>query len=289
MIRFVNFGSARLAVSILIQFGVLTTVTVIAAAKQPETAVAQIRSILQAQQDAWNRGDIDGFMNGYARLPSTVFISEDTVRRGWETVRNRYRRKYSSRSKMGMLTFSDLEIRPLSSDSAVAIGRWKLKRASDQPHGRFTLILRRLPEGWRIVHDQYLGGSADKVAVAAVYDRRMVTSQIDTPTRRSHHEMANLAIVGPNPHEPDSHEHSTISPRKIQRSEAHDQKTLSASVALKSFWNASFSKVHSLAISSTATAKAFGHRSLRTREHDLASIHTLRSMHHAADLLLQSE
>jgi ketosteroid isomerase-like protein len=54
---------------------------------------------------------------------------------------------------MGTLTFSDLEITLSSSDSAVASGRWKLQRAGDQPHGRFTLILRRLSEGWRIVHD----------------------------------------------------------------------------------------------------------------------------------------
>jgi len=116
-------------------------------------AVAQIRSVLRAQQDAWNRGDIDAFMNGYARSRSTIFVSEDTVRRGWETVRARYRKKYSDRAKMGLLTFSDLEITTLSSDAAVALGRWKLKRAQDRPHGRFTLIFRRLPEGWRIVHD----------------------------------------------------------------------------------------------------------------------------------------
>jgi ketosteroid isomerase-like protein len=123
------------------------------AARQTEIAVPQIRSVLQAQQNAWNRGDIDGFMNGYARSPSTIFISEGTIRRGWQTVRDRYRKKYSSRAKMGTLTFSDLEIILLSSNSGVATGRWKLKRANDQPHGRFTLILRRLPEGWRIVHD----------------------------------------------------------------------------------------------------------------------------------------
>jgi len=92
-------------------------------------------------------------MNGYAHSTSTVFISEDTIMRGWQTVHDRYRKKYSSPAKMGTLTFSDLEITLLSSDSAVASGRWKLKRANDQPRGRFTLILRRLPEGWRIVHD----------------------------------------------------------------------------------------------------------------------------------------
>jgi ketosteroid isomerase-like protein len=131
----------------------LTAPVIFGAAQQTETAIAQIRSVLRAQQDAWNRGDIDGFMNGYARSASTVFISEDTIRRGWQTVRDRYKKKYSSRAKMGTLTFSDLEITLLSSDSAVASGRWKLKRADDQPHGRFTLILKRLREGWRIVHD----------------------------------------------------------------------------------------------------------------------------------------
>ncbi len=153
MIRPVNPGSARFLSAIVIASCVLIAVTVSAAVKQNETAVAQIRSVLQAQQDAWNRGDIDGFMNGYARLASTVFISEDTLARGWQTVRDRYRKKYSSRAKMGTLTFSDLEIMLLSSDSAVASGRWNLKRANDQPHGRFTLILKRLQEGWRIVGD----------------------------------------------------------------------------------------------------------------------------------------
>jgi ketosteroid isomerase-like protein len=145
--------AARLLRGLAITFCALTTPVVFAATQQSETAVAQIRSVLRAQQDAWNRGDIDEFMNGYARSTSTVFVSEDTIRRGWQTVRDRYKKKYSSRAKMGTLTFSDLEITLLSSDSAVASGRWKLKRADDEPHGRFTLILRRLREGWRILHD----------------------------------------------------------------------------------------------------------------------------------------
>ena len=132
---------------------ILMAIRAFAAPEQTANAITEIRSVLQAQQDAWNRGEIDGFMNGYARSASTVFISEDTLTRGWQTVRDRYRKKYSSRAKMGTLTFSDLEITLLSSDSAVASGRWKLNRAIDQPHGRFTLILKRLPEGWRIVHD----------------------------------------------------------------------------------------------------------------------------------------
>jgi ketosteroid isomerase-like protein len=113
----------------------------------------EIRAVIQAQQEAWNRGDIDAFMHGYARAESTTFVSEDTVRRGWETVRARYHEKYSDRAKMGTLAFSELEINMLSNDSAVVLGRWQLKRATDQPHGRFTLIFHLLPDGWRIVHD----------------------------------------------------------------------------------------------------------------------------------------
>ena len=130
----------------------------IPAIARPE-AGEQIRAVIRAQQEAWNRGDIDSFMNGYARgslqsgSDSTTFVSEDTVTRGWQTVRDRYKKKYSDREKMGTLTFSDLEITPLGKDAAIALGRWKLKRAKDEPHGRFTLIFRRTSDGWRIVHD----------------------------------------------------------------------------------------------------------------------------------------
>jgi uncharacterized protein (TIGR02246 family) len=115
--------------------------------------VSEIRAVLSAQQEAWNHGDIDGFMNGYARADTTVFVSGDEVTRGWQTVRDRYFKKYGDRAKMGTLTFSDLEIELLGPDCAVALGRWELKRANDNPHGRFTLVFRRTPDGWRIVHD----------------------------------------------------------------------------------------------------------------------------------------
>jgi len=134
-------------------YNILMAVLVCAEPDQTPNSVAEIQSVLTAQQDAWNRGDIDAFMNGYARLVSTVFISEDEVRRGWETVRDRYRAKYSDRAKMGTLSFSDIEVTVLSPDAAVVLGRWKLKRENDEPHGRFTLIFKRLPQGWRIVHD----------------------------------------------------------------------------------------------------------------------------------------
>ena len=153
MLQVIRRSSLGIRRALTIIFCTSVAAIVSAVPTQSQNATAQIRSVLRAQQDAWNRGDIDGFMNGYARSASTVFVSEDTIRRGWETVRERYRKKYSDRAKMGTLAFSDLEIMLLSPDAGVVLGRWSLKRANDQPHGRFTLILKRLPEGWRIVHD----------------------------------------------------------------------------------------------------------------------------------------
>ena len=115
--------------------------------------VAAVRAVLEAQAAAWNRGDIEGYMDGYARSAETVFVSGDKVTRGWQTVLEHYKKGYDSREKMGTLVFSELEISPLSRDAAVAMGRWQLTRAADTPHGRFTLIFRRTPQGWRIVHD----------------------------------------------------------------------------------------------------------------------------------------
>jgi ketosteroid isomerase-like protein len=115
--------------------------------------IAAIRAVLDAQRDAWNRGDIEGFMDGYERSEQTVFVSGDNVTHGWQTVLDRYKKNYNTREKMGTLTFSDLEITLPGKESAVVLGRWHLKRASDEPHGRFTLIFRKTKQGWKIIHD----------------------------------------------------------------------------------------------------------------------------------------
>ena len=121
--------------------------------KREGRIVAAVRAVLDAQRDAWNRGDVEGYMDGYARAADTVFVSGDNVTRGWQTVLDRYKKNYNSREKMGTLTFSDLEITPIGDDAAIVLGRWQLQRAKDEPHGRFTLILRRTKQGWKIIHD----------------------------------------------------------------------------------------------------------------------------------------
>ena len=116
-------------------------------------AQAAIRAVLDAQTAAWNRGDIDGYMDGYDRSPKTEFVGGDSITRGWQQVLDRYKKNYNSREKMGVLTFSDLDIKLLSKTTALVLGRWRLKRASDEPHGTFTLLFRKTKAGWRIVHD----------------------------------------------------------------------------------------------------------------------------------------
>jgi len=112
-----------------------------------------IRRVMDDQTRAWNRGDIDGFMDGYWRSEKLIFVSGDNVTRGWRPTLDRYKKSYDTRAKMGVLTFSDLEVDVLSKDAAIVLGSWKLKREKDEPKGKFTLTWRRFPAGWRIVID----------------------------------------------------------------------------------------------------------------------------------------
>jgi ketosteroid isomerase-like protein len=134
---------------IVLSLGMIFTGVALADPDEPSA----IRAVIDNQAAAWNRGDIDAFMTGYARSPETTFVSGDEVRHGWQMVHDRYAKKYDSREKMGTLTFSDLTITPLCDDAAIVVGSWRLRRKDDQPHGKFTLLFRKLPEGWRIVLD----------------------------------------------------------------------------------------------------------------------------------------
>ena len=121
--------------------------------KAEHRAIAAIHAVIDAQRDGWNRGDVESYMAGYARSKDTVMVSGDNVTRGWQTVLDRYKANYNSREKMGTLTFSDLETTLIGTDAAIVLGRWHLKRAGDEPHGRFTLIFRKTKHGWKIIHD----------------------------------------------------------------------------------------------------------------------------------------
>lgn len=124
------------------------------AAALPEASdSASILALLDDQTAAWNRGDVEGFMNGYWASDQTEFVSAEGVTRGWQTLLERYRHAYPDRKAMGNLSFANLEIRVECPNAAYAVGEYHLHRESDDPSGLFTLNFRKFPEGWRIVVD----------------------------------------------------------------------------------------------------------------------------------------
>jgi ketosteroid isomerase-like protein len=124
-----------------------------------------VEQVLNRQVEAWNRHDLEGFMAGYWNSPELTFFSGAKVTMGWQSTLERYRKTYQSEGReMGKLDFAELNIQPLGREAAFVRGAWHLtlsdrktpdgKTAGEkEPHGRFTLIFRKFPEGWRIVHD----------------------------------------------------------------------------------------------------------------------------------------
>jgi len=117
------------------------------------TVAGSVRAVLDEQVRQWNAGDLEGFMQGYDKSSRTRFASGGDVNLGFQTVFDRYRKRYGDRSAMGALSFSDVDITVLAPDAAVVFGRYRLQREKDSPTGLFTLLFRKTAEGWRIVHD----------------------------------------------------------------------------------------------------------------------------------------
>ena len=122
--------------------------------RQPDHAdVAAIAVLLSDQAAAWNRGDLHAFVAGYGESARTTFVGGDgTLVRGRAALEARYRKAYPA-GQEGTLTFGDLDVRRLSDDCYVVVGKWALARPPDDPHGVFTLVLERGANGLEIVHD----------------------------------------------------------------------------------------------------------------------------------------
>lgn len=114
---------------------------------------SEILKVLYAQQAAWNRGDLEGYMQGYWKNDSLVFIGSRGMTYGWKTTLQNYRKSYPDSTAMGKLSFSDIHIRMLGKKHASVAGRWKLKRHKDAPEGIFTLVFRKNKNGWKIISD----------------------------------------------------------------------------------------------------------------------------------------
>jgi len=156
-----NGGTWMTSRNILLISGLLTTLMVLGlgtdsavrAGNADEEIREAIRVVLSTQQDAWNRGDIRSFMEGYWNSPDLSFAGSSGVTRGWQSVLERYEKNYPDREAMGKLDFTILEIRPLNPDAALVIGRWHLKKKPEDAGGVFSLVFQKISGKWKIVHD----------------------------------------------------------------------------------------------------------------------------------------
>ncbi len=113
-----------------------------------------IQQLLDAQTVAWNKGDLPGFMQGYWNSPQLSYSSGNETKHGYQALSDYYEKAYASEGrKMGTLSFSDVDTEMLGADAALVRGRWKVVTGEAPKEGVFSLVMRRFPEGWRIVHD----------------------------------------------------------------------------------------------------------------------------------------
>ena len=118
-----------------------------------------IRKVIEDQQTAWNRHDLEGFMAGYWNSPDLTFFSGAHESKGWQAALDRYKKSYQSAGhEMGKLEFANLRIEMLGPEAAFVRGEFHLTMSDGKtPHGLFTLVFRKFPEGWKIVHDHSAG------------------------------------------------------------------------------------------------------------------------------------
>lgn len=112
-----------------------------------------IRSVMAAQQDAWNRGDIDVFMEYYWKSSDLQFLGSKGPTYGWENTLKRYKTNYSSRDLMGTLKFDILNLNQRSKKVITVLGKFTLERKDDQPTGYFLLVFQKIKGKWLIVAD----------------------------------------------------------------------------------------------------------------------------------------
>jgi beta-aspartyl-peptidase (threonine type) len=137
---------------------ILVVILLLAPTVGNASPATEVKQLLDTQAAAWNRKDLEGFMAGYWKSDQLTFFSGGKVTHGWQATLDNYTKKYTGPGKeLGQLSFTDLEVIDLGPGVALARGRFHLAMTSSNPEGIFSLILRKLPEGWRIIHDHTSG------------------------------------------------------------------------------------------------------------------------------------
>jgi len=114
---------------------------------------AAIKEVLNKQNIAWNRGDIDAFMEGYWKNDSLMFIGKSGITYGWQNTLNNYKKGYPDTTAMGKLTFTLISIKRLSEKYYRIVGKWFLKRTIGDAGGHFTLLFEKINGKWLIIED----------------------------------------------------------------------------------------------------------------------------------------
>jgi ketosteroid isomerase-like protein len=112
-----------------------------------------IMNVLETQRIAWNKGDIDSYMQGYWKSDSLMFIGHAAPTYGWQQTLDGYKKGYPDKAAMGQLTFDIMKVNILDPTNAFVLGAWHLKREKDAPGGYFTLWLKKIKGEWKIVCD----------------------------------------------------------------------------------------------------------------------------------------
>jgi ketosteroid isomerase-like protein len=112
-----------------------------------------IKAILAKQSDAWSKGNIEGFMNGYWKNDSLMFIGKKGLTYGWQNTLENYKKSYPDAKAMGQLIFTIIKIKPLSDQYQEVIGKWHLTRSEGDLEGHFTLLFEKINNIWVIVMD----------------------------------------------------------------------------------------------------------------------------------------
>ncbi|MFM9952287.1 MAG: YybH family protein [Saprospiraceae bacterium] len=122
-------------------------------AQREDAAANAIRNVMKAQETAWNKGDLEAFMEGYLHSDSLCFIGSKGLTYGWDATLANYKQGYPNRATMGMLTFTLIRVDKLSGKAAFVIGKWHLKRDAGDLSGHFTLLWKKIKGKWLIVAD----------------------------------------------------------------------------------------------------------------------------------------
>lgn len=112
--------------------------------------------IVLAQQAAWNKGDLDGYLSHYKESPDTQAVLANLVR-GVENIRAAYRQNFPNKDSMGSIEDTDIDVKTLGDNYALATGRYHLnrpKKSGGPVEGTFMELFEKTQGGWQIIFSQ---------------------------------------------------------------------------------------------------------------------------------------